>query len=95
MSNPDSPPPTIPCFRVHGAAEAATLPRVIGLFAKRALVPERVQCRRTGAALAIEIETAGVAPDNAAHNVRCLGALVAVERVAVASRPVVSSAAAA
>lgn len=95
MSNPDSASPTDHCFRVHAAADAGMLLRVIELFAKRALVPERVECRSSGAALAIEIEAASLEAAVAAQIARGLGAVVGVERVALASRPIVSNAAAA
>ncbi len=94
MSDPDSTSP-VHCFRVHAAAEAAMLPRVIEFFAKRGLVLERVECRSSGADLAIEIEAAGLASAAATHIARCIGSLVGVERVAVASNTRASDAVAA
>lgn len=68
-------------FSVLAAAEASVMSRTLELFAKRGLVPERVDARRTGAALAIELEVAGLEQDTAEHIMRCLATMVTVERV--------------
>ena len=55
--------------------------RALELFAKRGLVPERVDARRTGAAMAIDLEVADLPQDTAEHIMRCLSTMVMVERV--------------
>jgi hypothetical protein len=59
--------------------------RTLELFAKRGLVPERVDARRTGDAMAIDLEVADLPQDTAEHIMRCLSTMVTVERVLMAS----------
>lgn len=59
--------------------------RALELFAKRGLVPERVDARRTGAAMAIDLEVADLPQDTAEHIMRCLSTMVMVERVLMTS----------
>ena len=72
-------------FSVLAAAEASVMSRTLELFAKRGLVPERVDARRTGSALAIDLEVADLAQDTAEHIMRCLSTMVMVERVLMTS----------
>ena len=74
-------------FSVLAAAEASVMSRTLELFAKRGLVPERVDARRHGEALAIDLEVAGLPQDTAEHIMRCLATMVTVERVLM-SNPV-------
>jgi hypothetical protein len=72
-------------FSVLAAAEASVMSRTLELFAKRGLVPERVDARRTGPALAIDLEVADLPQDTAEHILRCLSTMVTVERVLMTS----------
>ena len=68
-------------FSVLAAAEASVMSRTLELFAKRGLVPDRFVARRTGAAMVIDLEIAGLEQDTAEHITRCLAGMVTVERV--------------
>jgi hypothetical protein len=72
-------------FSVLAAAEASVMSRTLELFAKRGLVPERVDARRSGPALAIDLEVADLPQDTAEHILRCLSTMVTVERALMIS----------
>jgi hypothetical protein len=72
-------------FSVLAAAEASVMSRILELFAKRGLVPERVDARRSGLALAIDLEVADLPQDTAEHILRCLSTMVTVERALMIS----------
>ena len=80
-------PPSQPThrFSVLAAAEPSVISRALDLFAKRGLVPERVDARRTGPAMAIDLEVADLPQDIAEHIMRCLSTMVMVERVLMTS----------
>ena len=57
-----APAPAVSCFSVEGEADPGLLPRVLELFAKRGLVPERFfaqQGRHGGRSLTIDLQVAG------------------------------------
>ena len=87
MHAADCPRPSQPThrFSVLAAAEASVMSRALELFAKRGLVPERVDARRTGEAMAIDLEVADLPQDTAEHIMRCLSTMVMVERVLMTS----------
>lgn len=68
-------------FSVLAAAEASVMSRTLELFAKRGVVPERFAARRSGDAMVIDVEVAGLEQDTAEHITRCLAGMVTVERV--------------
>ena len=83
---PTTEPPHSPtyCFSVYAARDASVMSRVLELFAKRGLVPLRFHGEAAGRELAIDLQVRGLAAETAAHIARCLGAMVAVERVLTA-----------
>jgi hypothetical protein len=76
-------PPTY-CFSVLAAPDASVMPRVLGLFAKRGLVPARFHADVVGDELAVDVQVRGLAPDVAEHLANCLRGQVTVERVLTA-----------
>ncbi len=85
MLSADRPSQPTHRFSVLAAAEASVMSRTLELFAKRGLVPERVDARRTGEAMAIDLEVADLPQDTAEHIQRCLATMVMVERVLMTS----------
>jgi hypothetical protein len=73
-------------FSVHACAEPGVMPRLMELFAKRGLVPERWHSAvvRPGMRLAIDIEIAGLEGDAAEYVARCMRQVVGVELVLTA-----------
>ena len=82
MSASDDRQPATYRYRLAARRSAGVAPRVIEAFAKRALVPERFECRAAGDRLAIEVEVA-LDDATARHIARCLANVVEVERVAL------------
>lgn len=75
-------------FSVHARAEAGTMPRLIELFAKRALVPTRWQSAlsQDGRDLSIEIEMKGLAREMTDYIAACMRQIVGVEVVLTSVR---------
>jgi hypothetical protein len=72
------------CFAVQAAAEPGVLPRVMGLFAKRNLVPSRWYSDVTGPQadeLVIDIQVVGLTPDESDYIARCLRQQIHVQSV--------------
>ncbi len=67
LSRPAPAPATaVSCFCVEGEADPGLLPRVLELFAKRGLVPERFFAqpgRHGGKSLTIDLQVAGFSAD--------------------------------
>src|SRR5258706_15909620 len=53
------------CFSVQAAAEPGVMPRVLELFAKRGLVPQKWQSAVSGTVLTIDVQIGGVRPGKA------------------------------
>ena len=74
----------VSCYAVEGAADAGLLPRVLELFAKRGLVPDRCVMQRhgrDGEHLLIDLQVAGFdaqAADNVARALRQIPLVTAV-----------------
>src|SRR3989442_14909601 len=51
--------PRTACFSVHADAEPGVMPRVLELFAKRGLVPQRWHSAAAGTALTIDVQIGG------------------------------------
>ena len=74
------------CFSIQAAAEPGVMPRVLELFAKRNLVPERwvsgvhglAGC---GAELMIDLQVAGLTGQDRAYLARCLAQINDVRSV--------------
>lgn len=79
-SRPDSEPTA--CFSVHAAASPGIMPRVLELFAKRALVPSS-WTSRVGSEqdLTIDIQMRGLTPEVTYFIAHCLRRIVGVEIV--------------
>jgi acetolactate synthase small subunit len=73
------------CFRVDARAEPGVMPRVLELFAKRGLVPQRWYSIVTAdAAMTIAIEVASLGRETADYIARCMRQIVGVEAVLTA-----------
>ena len=73
-------------FTVTAAAAPGVLPRVLQLFAKRGLVPDRFDASRDGAALTIHIEMREMDQELAHYIGRCLDEIIEVDRVLVSEK---------
>lgn len=65
----------VACFAVQAFADPGVLPRVLELFAKRGLVPERFFAQsegREGEAVTLDIQVAGFDPQATDYVARCL-----------------------
>ena len=74
------------CFSVLAEAEPGVLPRVLELFAKRNLVPDRWVSDRMpgGGRLAIDLQLDGLTQDEGDHIARCLRQIWGVDTVLTA-----------
>ena len=70
-------------FSVHARAEPGVMPRVLELFAKRGLVPDRWDSSvvRPGMSLSIDIEIAGLEHDTVDYVASCMRQIAGVELV--------------
>ena len=73
--------PLCVCFSVQARAEPGVMPRVVELFAKRGLVPQRWQSTVAGEALTIDVHIAGLDRDLSAYIARCMRQVIGVETV--------------
>jgi len=84
-----APVPGIFCFSIQGQAEPGVMPRVLELFAKRNLVPERWHSDVHGAAgrdLSIDVQVAGIDPALGNYIARCLRQIPGVATVLTAEK---------
>ncbi len=81
-----APRPATFCFSVIAEAEPGVLPRVLELFAKRNLVPERWVADRLpgGGQLAVDIQVLGLEPREGDYIARCLREIWGVDTVLTA-----------
>src|SRR5216683_953070 len=78
----DSDPSTFcVCFSVQARAEPGVMPRVVELFAKRGLVPQKWHSAVSGEALTIDVQIAGLGRDLSAYIGRCMRDITGVETV--------------
>ena len=87
--------PRVICYSVQADAEPGVMPRVLELFAKRNLVPERwhsdvVPSRATGQAdvLSIDIQVAGLTVQTGEYIARCLRRVWGVDAVLMSQKGV-------
>ncbi len=73
--------PLCVCFSVQARAEPGVMPRVVELFAKRGLVPQKWHSSASGEALTIDVQMAGLDRDLAAYIARCMRQITGVETV--------------
>jgi acetolactate synthase small subunit len=76
----DAFPQTV-CFSVQARAEPGVMPRVVELFAKRGLVPQKWHCTAAGPALTIEVQMGGLGRDLAGYIARSMRQIIGVETV--------------
>jgi acetolactate synthase small subunit len=74
---------TLSRFSVHARAEPGVMPRVLELFAKRGLVPERWHSAvaRPGPSLTIDIEIGGLERETVEYVASCMRQIPGVELV--------------
>lgn len=75
---------TLHCFSVHAQAEPGVMPRVLELFAKRNMVPQRWHSDVTGPGdrdLSIDLQVSGLDNQKADYIARCLRQIHGVEVV--------------
>jgi acetolactate synthase small subunit len=73
--------PLCVCFSVQARAEPGVLPRVVELFAKRGLVPQKWHSTASGSVLAIDVQIAGLGRDLSDYIARCMRQITGVESV--------------
>jgi acetolactate synthase small subunit len=73
--------PLVVAFSIRGLAEPGVMPRVLELFAKRGLVPQRWNSAVSDAGLGIEIQMTGLDHDLADYIARCMRQIHGVETV--------------
>jgi hypothetical protein len=84
-----APLPATACFSISAEVDPGIMPRVLELFAKRALVPSRWVSdllESEGRELAIDVQLAGLAPETAALIARSLRQIPGVKRVLTAHK---------
>ena len=69
------------CFSVLARPEPGVMPRVVELFAKRGLVPQKWHSAASPSALSIEVQIGGLEHDVADYIGRCMRQIVGVETV--------------
>ena len=73
--------PVTVSFLLQARAEPGVMPRVIGLFAKRGLVPDKWHSALAGSALTIDVQVAGLSRDLGDYIARCMRQIIGVETV--------------
>ena len=69
------------CFSVQARAEPGVMPRVVELFAKRGLVPQKWHSMAAGEALTIDVHIGGLGCDLALYIARSMRQIIGVETV--------------
>ena len=69
------------CFSLQARAEPGVMPRVLELFAKRGLVPQKWQSTVAGEALMIDVQMGGLGRELAGYIARSMRQIVGVETV--------------
>src|ERR1044071_4407073 len=73
--------PLLVSFSLQARAEPGVMPRVVELFAKRGLVPQKWHSAASPSALSIEVQIGGLEHDVADYIGRCMRQIVGVETV--------------
>ena len=68
-------------FLLQARAEPGVMPRVLELFAKRGLIPQRWHSTVSGAGLVIDLQMGGLGRDVADYMAACMRQVVGVETV--------------
>ncbi len=74
-------------FSVHALPEPGVMPRVLELFAKRGLVPQRYVGTASDTVLTIEVQIGGLGRDMVDYIARCMRQIAGVEAVLTAEMP--------
>lgn len=74
-------------YSLQARAEPGVLPRVVELFAKRGLVPQKWHSTASGPTLTIEVQFGGLDRDVADYIARCMRQIVGVEIVLSTATP--------
>ena len=69
------------CFSLQARAEPGVMPRVVELFAKRGLVPQKWHSTVSGEALTIDVQIGGLDRDLCGYIARCMRQITGVETV--------------
>ena len=77
----DLPSPVTVSFVLQARAEPGVMPRVVELFAKRGLVPDKWHSAAAGTALTIDVQMAGLDRDLGDYIARCMRQIAGVEAV--------------
>lgn len=84
-----NPSPAFVSYTVSAQAEPGVMPRVLELFAKRGLVPQKWHSAVSGSLLTIDVQMAGLDRDLADYIARCMRQVFGVETVLTSeSRPI-------
>lgn len=86
---PSGHPSAVFCFSILAESEPGVMPRVLELFTKRNLVPDRWVSDVGGPGgreLSIDLQVAGLQPETAAYIGRCLRGLHYVDRVLISEK---------
>ena len=73
--------PVTVCYTLQARPEPGVMPRVVELFAKRGLVPQKWHSGVSDSGLAIEVHMGGLDRDVADYIARCMRQIVGVETV--------------
>ena len=73
--------PLTVCFSVQARAGPGVMPRVVELFAKRGLVPQKWHSTVSGDALMIDVQMSGLGRDLSGYIARSMRQIVGVEAV--------------
>ena len=76
----DAPPLTV-AFSVHARAEPGVMPRILELFAKRGLVPQKWSSTASPPTLTIDLQMSGLDRDLAGYIARCMRQIIGVDSV--------------
>jgi hypothetical protein len=77
----DNVPLVTVAFTLQARAEPGVMPRVVELFAKRGLVPQKWLSTAAGTALTIDVQVSGLDRDLGDYIARCMRQIVGVETV--------------
>ena len=80
-SDADDPTSLHVCFSVQARAEPGVMPRIVELFAKRGLVPQKWHSLVSGEVLTIDVQMAGLGRDQALYIARCMRQITGVDSV--------------
>ena len=78
--------PTTACFSVTAHTAPGVFPRILELFAKRGLVPDRFDARRDETGLTVDIAVHGMELELARYIGRCMNQIFEVDRVLVSEK---------